>query len=230
MSKITQVVAQPFGSTASAGQVGQFGSKAAGSPATTTNPTTMQSLSQWQAGWNAAVIAGNSPCIQDMNAFCFVVMYILTYLQQAGVSEWNAGITYYTGSMVNVGGLIYTSLVDNNTNNQVSNPSFWTTYGSKSRIVTGADTISTTDSLLFCNPSAGSFNETLPLASTCPANFTVKIKNVSTSGNTVTLLTTGTDTIDGMASIVLNGTTNAGSNVLDSVTLVAVSGTGWYIF
>lgn len=231
MSKITQVVAQPFASTASAGQIGVFGSKAAGSPATTSSATTAQSLSQWLGGWYSAVINGNSPTIQDMNAFCFVVMYLFTYFQQEGVSEWNSAITYYTGSIVNVGGRLYVSLVDSNTNNSVSSPTYWSSLGSSVtiRTVTGADTVLSTDGTLFCNPTTGSFVESLPQASTLPANFRVTIKNTATNGNTVTLTPYSGDTIDGNSSIVLNGTTNAGFTVLDAVTLVAVSGTGWYI-
>jgi len=54
------------------------------------------------------------------------------------------------------------------------------------------------------NPTGGSFSVTLPSA----ASFTgqaIYVKNVSTSENLITVLPTGGDTVDGTASVTLNG-------------------------
>ena len=64
-----------FGDTAGATEIGKFGSLALGSPTTTLDPAQMQSLAPWSGGWFAAVLGGNSPAIEDMNAFSYVMAY-----------------------------------------------------------------------------------------------------------------------------------------------------------
>ena len=232
MSKINQVVAQPFGTSASAGQIGVFGSKAANSPATTTDPTTMQSLGAWASGWFSAVIDGNSPCIQDMNAFCFVVMYMFTYLQEMGISEWNAAVTYYTGSIVNIAGILYVSLVDSNTNNApATHPTQWALWNPSGSSVTAptaaADyTILSTDKYVRMNNTGGVvYHANLPAASGLPIGWTVTIKNVSTDGTNLLVVPSGSDTFDGVnASISLYSTPS-----LASIQLRVVSSSAWDI-
>lgn len=128
MAKLTKVAQKIFGSGAGTNQISQFGSLFAGSPAFTTSPVTAQSLSNWLTGWLGAAIGGNSPAIEDMNAVHFVTTYQLAYLMQAGVAEWDAGTTYYTGSFVNVSGVLYISLTDDNLNNLVSDTSNWKVF------------------------------------------------------------------------------------------------------
>lgn len=199
MAKIPRVNAVPFASTASAGQIGQFGSLAAiGSPGTaTTDPAVVQALSQWLAGWYTAVVSGNSPAIQDMNGFCFVVMYLLCYNQQAGVPEWNTDTPYYIGSLVNSAGVLYVSLTDNNLGNALSSAANWTLYSTNvSRTVTGTDTATVLDSFLRCNATSASFVENLPAVAAAPSGFELTIKNVATNGNTVTVTGSGAELLD----------------------------------
>lgn len=126
MSKITRVLQKAFASTAATGQIGVFGSFANGSPATTTSPATVQSLANFLAGWFDAVEADNSPAIEDMNALFFLIFYQLTYLFQEGVAEWDAGTTYYKGSLANNGGgLVYGSLVDTSLNQPLTDATKW---------------------------------------------------------------------------------------------------------
>lgn len=126
MAKITRVVAKIFGSGAGVNQIAQFGSLFAGAPAFTTDPVQVQNLSNWLTGWFAAAIGGNSPAIEDMNAVMYVYAYQLAYLMQAGVAEWDATTTYYTGSLVNDGsGAIYVSRTDGNINHLVSDATYW---------------------------------------------------------------------------------------------------------
>lgn len=127
MAKITRAVQKIFGSNAGFDQIAQFGSLAAAAPVFTTNPVTIQALSNYLVGWFNGVEATNSPAIEDMNALCYLYAYQLAYIMQAGTPEWDASTTYYKGSLVNdSNGVEYVSTADNNLNNAlVNNPSFW---------------------------------------------------------------------------------------------------------
>lgn len=132
MAKLDNVLMKIFGSGAGLNQISKFGSLFAGTPEFTTDPAAAQSLSNFLTGWAAAAIGGNSPAIEDMNALFFVMAYQLAYYQQAGVPEWNAGKTYYIGSLVNDGnGAIYVSKTDGNVNNLVTDASYWTLVSGK---------------------------------------------------------------------------------------------------
>lgn len=126
MAKITRKVAKIFGSNAGTDEIAQFGSLAAGSPAFSTDPATIQALGNWLTGWFGGVEAGNSPAIEDMNAFCYTMAYQIAYLMQQGIAEWDSTTTYYIGSLAQDGdGNVYVSLTDNNLNNVLLDPSNW---------------------------------------------------------------------------------------------------------
>lgn len=102
----------------------EFGSTAAAATNYTKDIETIQQLAAWSTGWRAALIANKAPILQDMNAWMYVHSYLLAYLFQEGIAEWDAGTTYnkgsvvkspYTGSSLNT--QLYGSLVDSNTNN-----------------------------------------------------------------------------------------------------------------
>lgn len=103
MTKIARKSAKVFGSNAGAQQVAQFGSLAVSSIAYSTDPAVIQSLAGWQTGWFGATVGGNSPAIEDENAVDYVHSYQIGYLMQTGIPEYDAGTTYYTGSMVQDG-------------------------------------------------------------------------------------------------------------------------------
>ena len=125
MAKIARKNQKIFGSNAGATEIGQFGSLKAASPAYTTDPETIQALSNYLDGWYEAVIGGNSPAIQDMNALCYLFGYQLSYLFQAGVPEWNTDTTYYIGSLVQSGGILYRSITDTNSGNDPASSAEW---------------------------------------------------------------------------------------------------------
>ncbi len=125
MAKLTKIAQKIFASAPGVNQVSVVGSLFAGSETFSTDPTTIQSLSNWLTGWYAAVIGGNAPTIQDMNGLNFVVTRQLAYLMQAGVAEWDAVTTYYAGSLVNVSGVLYISLADDNTNHATTDSAWW---------------------------------------------------------------------------------------------------------
>ena len=118
MAKITRQTFIPFGRDGGTSNFGQFGSQAASAPITSKSIATIQALSAWTQGWQNAVAIGEAPYLQDMNGVMYVLGYEQAYTLQAGVAEWDAGTTYYTGSLVNDGvGNTYASLVDTNLNN-----------------------------------------------------------------------------------------------------------------
>ena len=126
MAKIVRKTSKLFASTAGGSDIGVFGSLAAGSPAYSTDPAVIQSLSNFLTGWAAETIATRRPAYQDFNALDFLTFYQLGYFFQAGVAEWDAATTYYTGSIVNDGtGVLYKSLVDTNLNQAVSDGTKW---------------------------------------------------------------------------------------------------------
>jgi len=130
MSKITRFFQKVFASNYAAsptGQICQFGSLAGGTAVYSGDPATIQSLPAWLNGWNAATVGSKSPTFQDFNAYQFVVTQQLAYLLQAGIPEYDASTTYYIGSFCQVAGVVYVSILDNNTGNAVSNPSYFST-------------------------------------------------------------------------------------------------------
>lgn len=126
MSKITRAIQKIFGSSASAGQIGKFGSLAAGTAETTTDPATIQSLANYLQGWHGAVLGNNSPAIEDRNAIDHLVSRQLAYIFQQGIPEWEISTEYHIGSIVQDGsGNVLLSLSDNNTGNEVTDATNW---------------------------------------------------------------------------------------------------------
>jgi hypothetical protein len=101
MAGLTRKTSISFGLGGSTSNFGQFGSKQAGLPQTTQDPAVIQELAAWQEGWTLAVVSGDKAAyIQDMNGFCLVDSYQITYLFQMGIPEWDNGTLYFTGSIV----------------------------------------------------------------------------------------------------------------------------------
>ncbi len=121
MTRLTRETQQIFGQNIGFQQAIEFGSLANSSTTYLTTPLTgasiplIQSLSNWLTGWYGAVVGSNAPCIQDMNAMCYVFAYQLAYLMQAGIAEWDSGTTYFTGDTVNLPLVIFTISAGNAT-------------------------------------------------------------------------------------------------------------------
>lgn len=117
MPKLTRQTFIQFGSGVNtAADICQFGSPATGSPVYTAVIGTLQALAAWTTGWAAETVANNRPFLEDMNAVCYVFSYMIAYLLQMGIAEWDVGTTYYTNSVVQYNGILYQSLIDNNIN------------------------------------------------------------------------------------------------------------------
>lgn len=188
MAKLVREDAKVFGSTAGFQQIAQFGSLAAGSPTYTTDPSTIQALTNYLNGWYDAAIGGNSPAIQDMNALFYLYAYQIAYLMQEGIAEWHATTTYYIGSLAldSASGLVYRSLIDNNLNQAFTVAGAWIQVQgySKKQMVTPTVTVPSGFSMM--NPetvvpatgaylvqSGGSFYSVTTLTVTSGATFTV---------------------------------------------------------
>lgn len=102
MAGLTRKTSIPFGFNGPTSDFSQFGSKEAGTPQTSKDPAVIQALSaRWSQGWQTAVVSGDKAAyIEDMNGFCFVDSWQISYILQMGIPEWDSGTLYFTGSVV----------------------------------------------------------------------------------------------------------------------------------
>lgn len=190
MSRLARFTQKLFGSTAGIDQIAEFGSLAASTPATysgsTITPAIIQALGNYLEGWFGATLGENSQTIEDLNALCYLFSYQLAEIFQAGIAEWDAGTTYYIGSLVQSGsGVIYNSLTNTNLNNAITDGTHW-----------GAP--------LF--PGAAIPN-TLPYAAgfTAQANESLMWPNLAI-GTSQTVVVPSTASLIGITKIVVSGT------------------------
>lgn len=126
MSKINRAYQKIFGGTGVTSDFGEFGSLAAGTPTTTKDPATIQSLAAWLGGWAQATIGSLIPPYQDMNSVHYLAFYQICYLLQMGIAEWDNQTEYCINSIVQYNNLIYTSLVNTNINQEPdTQPASW---------------------------------------------------------------------------------------------------------
>jgi hypothetical protein len=85
------------------------------------------------AGWEIVGVNEN-PTKQDFNALAYTTTQLAAYLHQVGVAEWDTAQEYYTGSMVNRSGTLFSSLTDSNIGNDPATDAGtnWTVMGSAS--------------------------------------------------------------------------------------------------
>lgn len=129
--KIARKFMKIFGSNAGPQQRGKFGSLAAGLPEFATDPEDIQSLSNYEAGWYGAILGNNSPAIQDMNALQFLFAYQIAYGLQAGIPEWDDDTDYHIGDICRVGMTLYSSVANDNLDNDPvadTDQDFWVEY------------------------------------------------------------------------------------------------------
>lgn len=136
MAALPRVYQKQFGVDGTSGYFGQFGSKAAASPTNTKDPTAMQSLAAFTNGLQSAVLAGNIPCLEDMNSLFFLAFRQLAYIFEQGVADYDATTEYNTGGLVKVGAALYRSIADTNAGNTpASSPTKWELYFDPSAFV-----------------------------------------------------------------------------------------------
>jgi len=126
MAKKTRITMIPFAESATTSTVGVFGSKYSASPATSKDPTVIQSLANWGLGLISAVIGVRTPCLEDLNGIFLVFSYMLCYLMETGMPEYDAATNYCQNAYCQVSGVLYCSLVtDNIGNTPASSPTKW---------------------------------------------------------------------------------------------------------
>lgn len=129
MPRITRKQQKVFAVDAS--NNGVFGSLQAQDPVHSQDPDVIQSRTAYSNGWNDATYSAEKlPPLEEFQSLQYLFSRQIAYLMQDGISEWNSATTYYKGSLVkaiqNDGSFIlYASLVDNNTNNQVTDTTKW---------------------------------------------------------------------------------------------------------
>lgn len=229
MARLARKTQKIFGDTAAVNQRGVIGSFAAGSPAYSTDPDTIQSLSNYLQGWYGVVVGQNSPAIQDMNALDFLITRQLAYLFESGVAEWDTATTYYIGSLAaDSTGQIFVSLADNNAANALTDTTKW-------RLVTGPNTVSINPATqspytltaadrgktFLVNTANGAMTFNLPAAF---LNFEITVVDSagSASVNNITMVPQGGAAIQGtVGNYVINY--DHAANTFDS------DGTNWFI-
>ena len=119
------------GAVAPTNVVAQFGSLKAGSPNFSADLDVIQALTAWANGFTDEMIAGYAPAIEDFNAIFSVISQQLAYIMQAGIPEYDAGTTYYIGSICSSSGVLYISLVDSNLGNALTDTTKWVSFYSR---------------------------------------------------------------------------------------------------
>lgn len=132
MAKLPRILQKIFGDDGPTTQFGQIGSDNAGTPTTTKNLDTIQSLQYYLDGLFA--ITNNviePPRAEDFNSLHFLTTAQLKYIFQSGIPEWITTEDYYANvSIVQVAGNIYLSLTGtdptpNTGNDPTSSPTDW---------------------------------------------------------------------------------------------------------
>lgn len=200
MSKITRVFQNIFAVNAGITEIAQFGSLAAGVPNLTSNPAVVQALAEFTDGWFSAILGSNSPAMEDMNCLFYLAFRQLAYIFQAGISEWDSTTVYYIGSLVNSGGVIYSSLTDTNTGNALTDTTKWKISGKGVRTVTGNDTATLADDILRLDATGGAFTETLPPVATSLGKIFIMKEVNYTNANRPTIKANAAELINGTLS------------------------------
>jgi hypothetical protein len=165
MTQYPRKIQKPFGGSLSVpGNVAVIGSLQAGAVAYSGDLKTLQSLSNYDLGFNGVVIGNRVISLEEFNGLMLMVTQQLSYLMQSGIPEWDADTTYYVGNVVRgVGnGFIYTSLTGGNLNNPVTDSNNWAaSIGS-----TPAAARMTTNQVVAVDTNGHKINFTAPYIST----------------------------------------------------------------
>lgn len=129
MSKLPRVTQQLFAGNAQPTDTAAFGTMRTGKPTYTSDIAQLMNTPQFLQGWLAAVEEGFAPFMEEMTGVQKVFAQQIAYLFQQGVPEYDAGTTYYKGSLVKVISdtdfVIYSSLIDDNTGNTPTAGAQW---------------------------------------------------------------------------------------------------------
>lgn len=80
-------------------QTSVFGTMKNPDPDYSKDPETLQGTN-WPQGWQNAIAADDAPFMEDMNSLFYVLSYMVKYLYQHGIPEWNNKETYTASKSV----------------------------------------------------------------------------------------------------------------------------------
>lgn len=214
-----------FGEDAGSLERGVFGSLAAGLPLYSQDPDVIQSEPEWANGWFAAVLGANSPAIQDMNSFCFVLSYMIYLIQESGVMIWSGTTNYQTGSLAcDEDGTLFVSISDDNLNNLLTDSTKWVLYGARTFAISASGSIPAYARLITADATSEAIMTVeLPDLDDVPLGTEITIKAIQQNANVVGLNAVTGQTIDGSISYPTQLST------YDSVTVYKASATAWYV-
>lgn len=128
MAKLTRFTMPVFAGSAAQTQTSVFGSMKT-SPQYTSNVAESINTAAYSNGWFDAVEIGYAPFIEDCNTLNKAITYQISYGQQQGIPEWASDTEYFIGSLVKLntasGSEVYSSLIDNNIGNLLSDTTSW---------------------------------------------------------------------------------------------------------
>ena len=128
MAKLTRWTMPVFAGSAAQEQTSVFGTMKT-SPEYTSDVAAAIDTQAYADGWFEAIEIGYAPFVEDMNSLQRAITYQISYNQQQGIPEWASDTEYYKGSVVKLntasGMQIYSSLVDSNVGNLVSDNTKW---------------------------------------------------------------------------------------------------------
>lgn len=126
MANLQRYTQKIFGSAST--ELGQFGSAIDNTKVISSNVETLQALQAYLDGWSKAIITNkNYPTWQEMDGVLYGITYQQAYLFQNGIPEYDDGTEYKQTSIVKESGTykLYGSLINNNTNNPLTDTNSW---------------------------------------------------------------------------------------------------------
>jgi hypothetical protein len=128
---------------------------------TQANDLTSQFTADFLRGWGI-VGPSDQPTLEDFNGAMYTNGQLSAYLHQIGIAEYNAAQEYHIGSLCNVAGVVYSSLINTNVGNTpASSPSQWRelyaaateTLRGSVELATAAETVTGTSTSLATHPA-----------------------------------------------------------------------------
>ena len=155
MPILTRIKQKIFAGSSS--NIGQFGSAQVGTKVLSTNPLTLQNLSNYDYGWDQATLSGKKlPPLEEMNGLFYINTYQLSYLFQEGIPEYESTTEYRINSIVKKSGTteLYKSLTDANIGNALTNATYWSLLGDLSKITNPTKATTTTLGVSYLQPAS----------------------------------------------------------------------------
>lgn len=128
MPKLERINQLIFAGNSGSREITEFGTAKNTEPVYTKDAAAIMN-NNYLEGWDSAVLPDRAPYMEDSNGLYYMITRQLAYLFQAGLAEWNADTTYYQNSFVQVNGVIYYSLTNDNTGYEpATHPTYWADF------------------------------------------------------------------------------------------------------